>query len=629
MGARLAGWRRLLKRFSHCRRGNVAMMFALSLPLLAMTSLVGVDVHRISTVRANLQDALDAAALAAARSPHMDDAGITTVGMASLRANLQAYPQIALREDLTNFHLTDQGAVIADAKVDVETLVANIFLPPYGQLLDDQVQVGVTSEVLRSSNNLEVALVVDVTGSMAGSKLTALQDAANELVDLVVQDRQTPYYSKVSLVPYAMSVNLGPYAAAVRGPNPMPFPISGAAWMTGSARAISGVSRNSSGLVTVTAANHGLQTGHTVYISDLRGAGQINGRVFEVTRVDSNRVRLSGTVQSLSNYQSGGRISRCLTSGCDLVFTAEDHGLQNNDTARIQDVRGLAARGSATPVAGSTFRRIMRRDANTFYFRDEVFFGPNYGAYESGGAFQCDRGHRNGCSTYVFTSAYWGNENAFDITTCASERTGDEAFTDAAPSREWLGRVYAGSGNPCPSAQVIPLTSNRTSLHDAIDDLEDGGSTAGHLGLAWGWYTLSPNFNGVWTGESQAAAYGTRQLMKVLIFMTDGEFNTVFCDGVISRSSTSGSGSTSDQIACDAPNGSSFDQTDDLCDAIKDEGVIIYAVGFDLPARGDARNALVSCASDPSHVFLPDSGSDLREAFRAIARSISDLRIAR
>ena len=107
MARRLAGLRSFLRRFSHCRRGNVAMMFALALPLLTMTSLVGVDVHRISTVRANLQDALDAAALAAARSPHMDQANITAVGMAALRANLQAYPQISLREDLTTFRLTE------------------------------------------------------------------------------------------------------------------------------------------------------------------------------------------------------------------------------------------------------------------------------------------------------------------------------------------------------------------------------------------------------------------------------------------------------------------------------------------------------------------------------------------
>jgi len=65
----IAGWGRNLKgfagRFARARRGNVAMIFALSLPPLILMTLGGVDIHRASTVRVNLQDALDAAALAA------------------------------------------------------------------------------------------------------------------------------------------------------------------------------------------------------------------------------------------------------------------------------------------------------------------------------------------------------------------------------------------------------------------------------------------------------------------------------------------------------------------------------------------------------------------------------------
>ncbi len=84
-------------------------------------------------MRVNLQDALDAAALAAARSPYSTDEELSRVGLASLRANLQAYPDITLREDQTTFVLDNDSVVIANSKVDVKTLVANIFLPPYGK----------------------------------------------------------------------------------------------------------------------------------------------------------------------------------------------------------------------------------------------------------------------------------------------------------------------------------------------------------------------------------------------------------------------------------------------------------------------------------------------------------------
>ncbi|RZJ40461.1 MAG: pilus assembly protein, partial [Brevundimonas sp.] len=133
---------RFSRRLRDAQRGNVAMIFALALPGLVMMTLGGVDLHRAATVQVNLQDALDAAALAAARSSYTTDAELTTVGLTALKANLQAYPDITLREDQTTFHLNDDQIVVANSKVDVKTIVANIFLPPYGKFMDDKLPVG-------------------------------------------------------------------------------------------------------------------------------------------------------------------------------------------------------------------------------------------------------------------------------------------------------------------------------------------------------------------------------------------------------------------------------------------------------------------------------------------------------
>lgn len=196
-------------RFARARRGNVAMIFALSLPPLILMTLGGVDIHRASTVRVNLQDALDAAALAAARSPYTTSAEIRTVGLNALRANLKAYPEITLREDKTTFVLNDEGVVVADSKVDVKALVANIFLPPYGKFMDDQLPVGAHSEVFRSNKMVEIALVLDNTGSMQGTKLTNTKTAARDLIDrLAAADARSvePDAVKISLVPFSMTV---------------------------------------------------------------------------------------------------------------------------------------------------------------------------------------------------------------------------------------------------------------------------------------------------------------------------------------------------------------------------------------------------------------------------------------
>lgn len=205
-----------LSRLSRSREGGVAMIFALALPALVMMTVAGVDLHRASTVRTNLQDALDAATLAAARSSYVDDEGITQVGLASLRANLQNHASIILREDQTSFVLNDEGVVVADAQVDVQALVANIFLPPYGQLLDDYLPVGAHSEVMRSNNRVEVALVLDNTGSMAGARLNSTKAAATDLIDRLeaANDRSVEEDAvRISLVPFSTTVRVSPGSA--------------------------------------------------------------------------------------------------------------------------------------------------------------------------------------------------------------------------------------------------------------------------------------------------------------------------------------------------------------------------------------------------------------------------------
>jgi Flp pilus assembly protein TadG len=204
------------------------MLFGLSLPVLVLISVGGADLHRASTVKVNLQDALDAAALTAARSPYTDNADLQRVGLLALRANLKAYPDVVLREADTSLVINDENVVIARSNVDVKTLVAKIFLPPCGQFMDDYLPVGARSEVDRSAKNIEVALVFEITGSMAGQRLFDLKAAATQLVDIVVQDVQTPFYSRMAIVPYSMGVNLGSYAnSARRTPTGARMPVAG------------------------------------------------------------------------------------------------------------------------------------------------------------------------------------------------------------------------------------------------------------------------------------------------------------------------------------------------------------------------------------------------------------------
>jgi|GEM_PF-472133 len=220
-----------VRGFASDTRGNIAMISAFVIPVLLLITFGGIDIHRASTVKANLQDALDAATLAAARSQYTADADITRVGLASLQANLAPYKDISLLTSQTTFKLDSTGAVVGDAKVNVAALVANIVLPMAGRGTGDQIPVGAHSEVLRSNNRVEVALVLDNTGSMAGDKLKNTKAAAIDLINrLEAADARSiePDAIKISLVPFSMTVRV-----SAGGSNTVPSYMSNATTHTG------------------------------------------------------------------------------------------------------------------------------------------------------------------------------------------------------------------------------------------------------------------------------------------------------------------------------------------------------------------------------------------------------------
>lgn len=440
---------KFVRAFRDNRRGATAVTFALCLVPMAVTVFGMIDVSRASTEKMHLQDALDAAALAAARSPAITDTALQAVGSQVLAADL-----IGSKSTLKSSSFKIVGnKVVASASATMTPVIAKLWL-------NGDMEMGASTEVVRASQNVEVALVLDVTGSMGGTKITDLKSAAKELVDLIVKDVQTPYYTKVALVPYSMGVN-----------------------------------------VTAT------------YATTVRGA-----------------------------YTNG----TCTTAGCQK---------------------------------------------------------------------------------YTFTSAS-GSSKTNTISNCVSERTGTQAYTDAAPATALVGRNYPNTGNPCLSSAIVPLSSSRTSLKASIDTYSAQGSTAGQIGLAWGWYMVSPTFGSIWPTGSKPAAYGEKDLVKVVVLMTDGEFNTTYCKGVISKDAGNGSGDNSDHINCNATNGGAFAQAKALCDAMKLKGITIYTVGFDLDDNSAAEDIMEECASDKAHLFLPDSGADLKSAFRAIGQDINALRLS-
>ncbi|HEX8661527.1 MAG TPA: ubiquitin-activating E1 FCCH domain-containing protein, partial [Brevundimonas sp.] len=572
---------------------------------------------------------LDAAALAAARSPYTANADLQRVGLASLRANLKAYPNITLREADTSFVLNSDDVVIASSKVDVKTLVANIFLPPYGKFMDDYLPVGAHSEVDRSSKNIEVALVLDITGSMAGQRIIDLKAAAKELVDLIVQPIQTPYYSKVALVPYSNSVNPGTHVTTARGAIRGPVNVTGAVLnLIGTPMTITGATKGEP--IVITSAAHGFSDGDVVWISGATGMTQLNNKAYIIggkTADTFKLYRLSGNRTNGENYGSytgsAGRVQKCQNNDCSITVTAAAHGLQNNDYVRIDEIVGMVNGNNDSMVNDRTFLA-GNVTTNTFTIDPDASTMTPY--ISSGRAWRA----MGGGDTFFAFENMDGDLQTHRISGCVTERTGAQRYTEVAPTgaSSRVAPQYPNLSGTCIGDTIMPLSSNAATIKSRIDGFDVEGGTAGQIGIGWGWYMVSPDWNSLWPSGA-AGAYNTGETLKAVVIMTDGEFNTPYCSGVIARNAGSGSGGSASKIDCDADNGDPFTQSRALCTAMKARGILVYTVGFQIAAGGDADNLLRACASTSSNYYNAGSGTALSQAFAAIGRDITQLRISR
>ena len=186
------------------KRGNVAMVAALAMGPICVAGLGAVDLARGTSAKSQLQDALDAAALAAARSNATTDAELKAVGDRFLDQNLEA-----LSDDFqlasSTFRFGENGRVIASAQLNVTPFIA-------GMLSNGVMHVGASTEVVRAEMKVEIAMVLDTTGSMSeGSKLADMKDAAEEFIDKMEEaaDKSTePDAVRIALVPFANVVRL-------------------------------------------------------------------------------------------------------------------------------------------------------------------------------------------------------------------------------------------------------------------------------------------------------------------------------------------------------------------------------------------------------------------------------------
>lgn len=605
---------RLVARFRRDERGAFAVIFGLmAIVLIAMGGAV-VDYVSLEQTRGRAQVALDAAALALQPQIYdedLDDADLLAMAEALVIERI-ADDRVQVDVDQITVDRV-QGALLLGGRFTIPT----IFVQLVGV---DEMSARYTSEAVRGSLDIEISLALDVTGSMAGQRIIDLQDAVDELIDAVVQDEQEPNYSKMALVPYAQAVNVGTYADAIRGPIRNYKSISSIAWSTGNWKTVTNATRTNP--VVITSNGHGFSNGDWVYIRELNwGWHQLNDRAFQITDRTNNTFKLVGVNgTAYNNFSSNGQVIKCRVADCNVVVTSNAHGYSNGDPLYVTNVGGMTSLNNTVFDASSV-------TTNTLVLLNSTAAGNSYSSHTNNtGRLHCTwQTATEGCTYYRYANP-WGTYRIFPSTTCVTERA-TNGTNDVAPSTTYAGRNYPPSGNGCIANTIVPLTDDKDALHDAVDDFVAAGSTAGQLGILWSWYMLSPNFGYLWPADSQPAPYDTLNLLKAAVIMTDGEFNTVHCNGAIAQNSGAGSGSTWDYNGCNAHNGDAYTQARAYCDAMKDANIVVFTVGFGIVEGSAAAEVLSYCADSAANYFLAEDGDDLSDAFEQIARNISQLRL--
>lgn len=630
---------RLGKRsFQRDQGGNVAMMWALMGAVLVGLIGITVDFTRAQALRNQMQNAADGAALVAERSSNRPIAERT----AAARAFFDAEMGGAAPANVTfNVVQLQTGGHQVSATMPMPLSLARIIRPE-----DWDIAVEAVAEA-NASPPIEVALVLDNTGSMAND-MNALRSAASQLAtDLLSLDGDTV---QVALVPFVAQVNIGNGATQMAW-----MDTTGVAPMNGELledRMIGRVARNTtSSSAQFTGSDCSALSTLPYFDNTSTGTNEGYPGPYRVEwRRSGNRCYAFTPSDGINYFTLFNLISNETWKGC---VEARPEPFDINDAApTIGDPRTLFVPffwldtgGTAGQGNSNTSSAVNYRNNNNSYIDDTP------------GDLRYARANN------VNAAGAAANANIFTVTmstdddnTVTAQQLREARFFNVFKYRGSSASLDAsapdtrGPNRGCPTP-IVPLTSNEGVIQTNIAAMRDwmGGGTNQAEGLAWGWRVLSPTAPFT---EGEAFNAQRDNVRKVIVLMSDGENTNVGTDAVMATDYSAynymgfwrdyASGNALTQLLFGVLHGilppgiirrnidssnEYVDYVDDrqraLCEAIKDAGIEIYVVRF----RNGNEDLMRDCASGDDHFFNANNAAELSQAFDAIGTGIGSLRL--
>ncbi len=638
--------KRLLPVFSRDDRGAVSVLFGFS--VVAVVGFLGLatDAGRGYIAKARLGQAVDAAALAGGKAinqPYRD-------------AEIQKYFRANFPSDYMDSVVLDFQILAAEGNEEL-TIYAKAKIPTtFMRVLNiADMEVSARSVVRRSVRGLELALIMDNTGSMRSSgKIDAMKAAATDLVNILYGDKETIKNFWVGLVPFVATVNVGNQHIDWLNEDPTPPP-AGARVPAVGGTAI-GDMTGLGGLEAAFDGNDNQSASDSAYVKQKKrketaeigkdwGAGNEQTIVgFRIT--SSNNAGFTKVTAPKAKMVFWLEGSNDGVNWDELGVRAGKYKKGNKSKKRfvIEGIDGIDA------SQAYRYHRVKimdkKHNKSRFFVAEVVFFviAEEEVPYTWKGCVEARTSPRDESddppSEELFSAHFWpstinmfGNES-YD---------GDNDWPEIDESND-AQNLGTGPNLGCGPA-ITSLTAEKTKVLNAIDEMQPWhrGGTHANLGLAWGWRVISPRWRGLWGGDTPAELpmdYDAPLMDKVAIVLTDG--TNVYYDwpGGLPGRPLSGSYPDTDYSAYGRLSEGRLGTTNQgaavveinnrmsrLCENMKAEGIVIYAITFQLNDTA-TQNLMRNCATDQEKYYNSPSNDELRATFVAIGNELTNLRIA-
>ncbi|QYZ70503.1 pilus assembly protein TadG-related protein [Neotabrizicola shimadae] len=542
-----------LARFRRDEEGALVYFTILLFLLMIMMGGIAVDAMRYEQRRTNLQSTLDRSTLAAA-SMTQDLDPETVVRDYFDKAGLTPYlTKVTVTEGM-NFR-----NVKAQAKADAEPM----FL---GMLGIEDFQAKAVSVAEQRINNVEIVLVLDVSGSMGdpmssgGSKIAALITAAKEFVS-TVRANDSENRVSISIVPFNAQVNIGPdLIAKYNAQYPHGTANSNCLELPASSFASTGISRTD-------------PISYVTYADTANSSSQSNNNYVSVS---------SGAASSFF----------CPVSTKNIVR------LPQNDVATLQNYIGQLTDDGNTSIALGMKWGLALLDPNARPMFQEFITAGKIPGTMAGRPFDWDDDE----AMKVIVVMTDGEHVAHDVVNDAYK----SGLSPIYKSSDGYYSIHHTSGRPTAAGSNeywVPHLCTSSTCRTTTNTSAGWRSTPFNSGVQQTWAQVWASQRVTWVAwQLYARALGTTSSTRTDIYDTWMENFEHQYQSVTSLNSL----------------------LQQSCTLAKNNGVIVYGIAFEAPSNGQTQ--ISSCATSPSHYFNAQ-GMQIQTAFRAIANNISQLRL--